>query len=855
MHSFQQWLRGKRIVGAMVQGRREHESIARALCIHDGGIAPTLPVSVAPSTLLAPHPVKLICLGVITSLSLASHSAQATCTTSGTTTLCDPNVSTPYTSTIQTGPTTPSGATVDVGTNARVIVGDASAISVGANATINISSGALIQNSAVKNSGLYSTGANTIDVGANSTVNVANGATVLSNGTQGNAETINPEGANVEINNHGTIQATHAAAIWFENTVGTNYVNNFSDGVIAAPGNVIGSSGNGAVIFTNQGQVIGNLVFAGGDDVLHLFTESSISGSINGGGGRNLVTLNGLGSDTMSAGAFKNFQTLIKQDSGTWTLSDTMSGITMTEVQGGTLILSGDNTKYAGKMSVGVVGVLQGSSQNLPPTISDDGLVRFSQTTDGTYTGNIAGSGRIEKSGAATLTLAPSTTVGNTYSGGTLISQGILNFSTDAALGATSGGVSFNGGALQFGTSFDLAGSRLITLEANGGVIDTQGFKTTITQPITGPGGLAKKGSGTLELDGVSSYSGGTTVLAGTLAVGDPSHSSAAISGGGPVIIASGATLGGYGTITGNVTNNGTVAVANAMTAFTGQNAGTFAINGTLTNSGLVQVGSSNTKTTGNTLGVTSYVGNGGTLATNSYLAGDGAPSDLLLIQGGTASGTTTLAVTNAGGPGAQTVQDGIKVIQAINGATTTAGAFSLKGGLIKAGAYSYFLAQGGVSPGTSQNWYLRNTIAPTPAPTNGPDAPVIGPTLAEGTPELPDPPMPGTDPTVLYRPEVALYAEIPSVVRMLGLLQAESFHQRQGEQALLHEGQGALSASWARVWGARAILRKTAPFLQGSMATRSASRLGKTCTRTCARAAIVTISARCSGLLERPAT
>jgi hypothetical protein len=52
---------------------------------------------------------------------------------------------------------------------------------------------------------------------------------------------------------------------------------NSATGVIQAPGNVIGASGNGAVDFTNRGTVIGNLFFAGGNDTLRLFTGSTIT--------------------------------------------------------------------------------------------------------------------------------------------------------------------------------------------------------------------------------------------------------------------------------------------------------------------------------------------------------------------------------------------------------------------------------------------------------------------------------------------------------------------------------------------------------------------------------------------------
>ena len=47
------------------------------------------------------------------------------------------------------------------------------------------------------------------------------------------------------------------------------------------------------------------------------------------------------------------------------------------------------------------------------------------------------------------------------------------------------------------------------------------------------------------------------------------------------------------------------------------------------------------------------YVGQNATIALNTTLAGDGAPSDKLIVSGA-ASGTSTLKVTNVGGAGAR---------------------------------------------------------------------------------------------------------------------------------------------------------------------------------------------------------
>ncbi|PMS27444.1 autotransporter outer membrane beta-barrel domain-containing protein [Paraburkholderia rhynchosiae] len=956
-----------------------------------------------------------ICLAALAYIAANPSLSYANCTTSNNTTTCDSSAPSPWTSTIGTGPATVSGSTVTVGTNAQIAVGDITAIALADNATIVVQSGAQVTNIAQSGNGTYGTGANTIDFRNNSTLTVEQGAAVISGGTQGSAEAVNPEGTGNTIVNNGTIQGVRSAAIWFQNTTGSNTVINNATGLIEAPANVMGASGNGAVDFTNRGRVIGNLVFAGGNDALHLYTGSSVSGSINGGGGSNLVTLNGTGTGTLPTG-ITNFQTLQKQDSGTWTIGSSLRtmGITSTEVQQGTLALTGDNTQYTGTMLVDQEGVLQGSSQSLPGAITDNGLVRFAQTSDGSYAGVVSGTGSVEKNGAGTLTLGggnsytggtvlrqgvlsvsadsalggtaggvtfdggtlqlgssfglastralsvaagggtidtqsfqstisqdvtgagslfktgsgtltidgslvgaiaaevrqgtlvlngsgaqhtgsvtvdqsailqasaqslPSTVInngltqfqqnvdgtyaglisgsgvvekdglgtltlapggaGNTYTGGTVLKQGVLSVSADNALGGATGGVSFNGGTLQLGSSFDLANTRAISIDASGGTIDTQAFHSTVAQNISGVGALTKLGSGTLVLNGANTWSGGTTVSSGTLAVGDASASVASITG--HTSVSSGATLGGYGTVNGDVTNNGTIAVADALAQFAGgaqgiatanrtiavahasaQFAGgvhgSFTINGTLTNANLVQLGGG--QSAGNTLVVNNYVGNNGTLALNTVLASDNSASDTLVVNGGTATGTSTLKVTNVGGQGAAITSNGIQVVAATNGAMTDADAFSLAGGTMKAGAYEYYLAKGGVTSGTSQNWYLRNTLVAaqsTPDDPNGSGAVAASPTPAAGTPALP---AAGPDPVPLYRPEVALYAELPAVARQLGMMQIDNFHSRHGEQSLLNET-GTLPATWGRVWGGHTTLSQSgdvAPGFSGSM-------------------------------------
>jgi len=658
--------------------------------------------------------------------------AYAACSISGQSTTCDASAANPWTTSVGRGNlAAEDGRTVTVGAGSRIAVGDANAISLRDNASITLQNGGTASANGVRNAGLYKSGANTIEFRNNSTLTVDQGGQVLATGTEVTAEAVNPQGSGNFIINNGTIRADHAVAVWFQNASGLNTIVNNETGVIQAPGNVIGASGNGAVDFTNKGRIIGNLVFSGGDDTLRLYTGSVITGKFDGGKGNNTLFLSGTGSASLS-GNIVNFSSFIKNDAGTWTLTTPITGVRIAEVQQGTLALTANNSAYAGKMTVDAAGTLEARAQSLPPSVIDNGLVRFVQPDSGTYAGLISGTGAVEKTQGGTLVLAPTAAGGNTYSGGTIIAAGIL-------------------------------------------------------------------------------------------AVGDASHANAALSGGGNTTISSGATLGGYGSVTGPVTNGGTVAVANALSAFAGSGNGAFTINGTLVNAGLVQIGGQGI---GNRLNVVgNYVGQNGSIALNTYLAGDGAASDRLVINGGAASGSSSLRITNVGGPGTAIVADGIEVVQAVNGATTAASAFVLAGP-VKAGAYSYYLAKGGVSGGTSENWYLRNTVAQTPTPpvvvppsTPTSTPPAVAPSTPSVTPADPTPSAgPGAIP--LYRPEVPVYAAVASVARQVNIQQLDNFHDRQGEQSLLIEN-GELPAAWGRAWGSRTKQRQdgtVSPRFDGSM-------------------------------------
>ena len=122
------------------------------------------------------------------------------------------------------------------------------------------------------------------------------------------------------------------------------------------------------------------------------------------------------------------------------------------------------------------------------------------------------------------------------------LGTGGLTFGVQIGLNNHSGGsLTFNGGGTFAGN----------INHAFSGTLNTNGNDVTLSGVISGAGAtLTKTGAGTLTLSGANTYAGNTTVSAGTLLVDEHQRLG---DGGGPVTVASGATLGGTGTSAGRL--------------------------------------------------------------------------------------------------------------------------------------------------------------------------------------------------------------------------------------------------------------------------------------------------------------
>lgn len=210
--------------------------------------------------------------------------------------------------------------------------------------------------------------------------------------------------------------------------------------------------------------------------------------------------------------------------------SGNMSGSgQLTKLGAGTLLLSGANN-YIGGTTVST-GTLQGTTTSLQGDIVNNAIVTFDQSFDGTYAGNLSGSGEVVKSGAGTLIFTGT----NNYSDGTSILAGELQGNTNNLQGA----IDIN----------------IFTLTFNQ---QTQGSFTGILSGNSSAT-LNKTGVGTLNFTSDQSTFGGVThITEGKLALNNNL--------GGNVHVAQSGTLSGIGTVLGNlfVDEGGTLSPGNS---------------------------------------------------------------------------------------------------------------------------------------------------------------------------------------------------------------------------------------------------------------------------------------------------
>jgi outer membrane autotransporter protein len=686
------------------------------------------------------------------------------------------------------------GVILTVRDGGSILVHNDNAISLGDGASIVLGSsgpaaGGLASNPTVTvrsttdgsaSGGRYADGSNTVDLGSNSRILINRNAVVAASGSQTISEAINLYGAGNTITNYGLIQGGPSSAIFFQNVNTT----------AASPRNVVDNYG-----------------------VIQLLPVGSVNPIT---GGQAVASYNNVGIDFIN-------------QSGAKVIGD--------------LVFQGGDDRVTLNPGSSISGDFDGGAGFNLLTL------KASAASADTFTGVLKNFDALDKTGAGSWTLTGA--IGNNGGasplavqviGGTLVLTGnntafngsvVINPGSSPAVAGPDASATLQARAQSLPPLITDHGLLLLNQVSPDGVQSADGV---YAGAVSGTGALTKVGGGTTVLTGINPFSGATAVNAGVLAVGDAAHPAAALSGHGAVSVQAGAVLGGYGSVGGDVTNDGVVSAGNAVPLFAGGAAGRFTINGSLQNRGSIALRGGSI---GNTLLVKGNYGGAGVLKVNTLLNAGGPiasqSTDRLLILGA-AAGSTTVQVQGSG-VGAATgsaASQGISLIQ-VAGASSV-GAFTLAGGYVSNGTpYQYRLyAFGPGSPNGAASaaqtlvgnpaghWDYRlqsvfvtpggpipppvvtppvvtpPVVTPQISPAAGdPDVPIV--TEAEATPVLPA----GSRPVLT--PQVPAYITTPTALFNSGFQSLDSLHRRLGEiRSEGVSGVGQAGETFARGLGGR---------------------------------------------------
>ena len=466
-----------------------------------------------------------------------------------------------------------STGTLDVASATTLTYGG---IAAGAGGVTETDSGTLILSGVNTYTGATTISAGTLKVGVANAV--PSGSAVTASGTfdlAGFADTIGSLAGGGTVTNSGGANAILTTGGDNTSTLFSGVIQDGTKKVALTKGGTGTMTLSGANSYTSATTINGGTLQVGADINLGTAPASATAGQLTFGGGALATTAsftlssnrgiaftstgtidNSSGTTLTYGGIAAGAGGLTKTDSGTlaWTGANTFTGATT--INGGTLQVDGD-ASFGGVPASATAGSITFSGGTLSATatftlnskrgiaFTSTGTIDTASATVLTYGGIAAGSGGLIKTSAGTLTLSGA----NTYGGATTISAGTLKLGVANSVPS--------GSAVTATGTFDLAGfaDTIGSLSGGGTVTDSSATAATLTaggdntstnfsgaiQNGSGSIALTKSGTGTLTLGGTNTYSGTTTVSAGTLLVnGAQGSSNVSLNGG---------TLGGSGTI------------------------------------------------------------------------------------------------------------------------------------------------------------------------------------------------------------------------------------------------------------------------------------------------------------------
>ncbi|WP_233236961.1 autotransporter outer membrane beta-barrel domain-containing protein [Bordetella sp. LUAb4] len=591
--------------------------------------------------------------------------------------------------------------------------------------------GILINNADITLTGAGSTG---VIVGPQGTV--ANTATIR----VANGDGAVVQGAQASLVNNGTIRA--------------------DDGVAAVHLTGAGAS----VALSGSG-----LIQAGGTADGILIDATAVNGSVTGTAGSIVIGGSGIALNNLAAGGRIALTNTSITTSGVGAAGIGSSGAN------GDIVLSGGTVSTTGANAVGIAVSSAGRLRMTDAIVTTQGDGAHGITLDSGATAALSG-GAVSTQGAGAAALHVEGPAGAGTAMGTRLTS--------------AGGVGAQSNA---GGTLALQGAAVVGATAGLSITDTVGNGQASTITVAG-GSLGATAGNAIEITGaraniVLSDAVNVTASSGILmnltnasvvnlsAVGVRLNGDliADASSSGVVNLAQGSILTGrIDPLNVNIDSSSTWNVTGSSVVDTLSNAGMVAF--------VAPVGDPRQAGSYKTLTAANYVGGNGTVALNTWLGGDGSPSDRLIINGGTATGNTALRVTNTGGAGALTTGDGINVVAVTGGGTTAPGAFRLAGP-VQSGAYEYLLYRGGSA--NPDDYFLRSTLQD---PTTG-----VGGTGGGGGGAAP----------VAYRPGVVGYTLTPALNLDYGFTNLGRLHERVGDVYSTEQNQkGNRNGVWGRMGG-----------------------------------------------------
>ncbi len=275
-------------------------------------------------------------------------------------------------------------------------------------------------------------------------------------------------------------------------------LNLFSQSLSTAAGTGFIKNGNGTLFSSNGNQYGGGFTLNAGTMVV---------GGVNAMGATNTLTING---GTIAASATRDLTG--KYPNGITVGNSFQLGALVADIP---LSSSTANLTFSNNMGLGAATRTITIGANGTYTLG--GVISGAVGTGLNVTTNVGASGILAITNAANL-----------FTGPISITGGDVRFTSDGSFGAVPGtvtdSISLNGGTFSTATNgaFTLNSNRSILLGTNGGTISSTGASAAlvyggILKDLTTGGNFTKSGAGSLELSGANTYTGNTTISAGSL--------------------------------------------------------------------------------------------------------------------------------------------------------------------------------------------------------------------------------------------------------------------------------------------------------------------------------------------------